>query len=199
MKIIEKPNWVSWDDVRDLLYSAHHANRARGIVMGHQNMTGEEIANMLGEEGRMFVAIVDGKLVGTAALKPKQADFWFGRQLYAYYCFDGVLPEYEGMGLYKQLNKSRGDYVKSLGVDKLMLNTHPNNKRVVEISLRLGYKKVGYTKHKGVPYVYLVKWLDGCPFTNLRCRYEYLKCKFLVLFEYSMKCVFHKLKSILRQ
>lgn len=197
IQILEKPDWISWEDISVLLESAHQSNRVKGIVMSHQNMKGEEIKAMLGDQGRLFVAISHGRMVGTAALKPKQASFWFGRCFFAYYCFAGILPEFNGLGIYKQLNEARDKCVKSLEIDKLLFNTHPKNKRVIEVSLRLGYKKVGYTNSNGHPYVYMVKWLNGCPFSSLKCRYEYLKCKYFVLFKYFVKCGFLKMKSVL--
>ena len=113
--------------------------------------------------------------------------------MFAYFCFAGIIPEYNGKGLYKSFNIKREKYAQSIGLDKLMFNTHPRNKRVIDVSLRSGYKLVGYSKNGNFAYVYLVKWLNGCPYSDLRCRYEYFKCKYIVLTKYIVKRVLRSL------
>lgn len=191
--IVEKSSNISWDTIHDVLLKAHQYNREKGIIMGHQRLSGNEIKELLGNEGRMFVALSNDCVVGTAAVKPKETSFWFGRSVFAYLCFDGIIPEYTGKGIYKCFNNKRENYAKSLGIDKLMLNTHPLNKRVIDVSLRSGYRLVRYSKFDVYSYVYLVKWLNGCPYSDLRCRYEYLKGKYIALTKYHVKNVLGKI------
>lgn len=191
--IQEKPVNVSWDDIKDCLHVAHLDNYNKGIVMQHQGLTGDEIKELLGNEGQMFVALSNDRVVGTAAIKPKETSFWFGRSLFAYFCFAGIIPEYKGEGLYKCFNVKREKYAQSLGIDKLMFNTHPRNKRVIDVALRSGYKLVRYSKFDIFSYVYLVKWLNGCPYSDYRCRYEYLKSKYIALTKYYIKRIIGKI------
>lgn len=191
--IQEKPVNVSWDDIKNCLHAAHSDNYNNGIVMQHQGLTGNEIKELLGSEGRMFVALSYNHVVGTAAIKPKETGFWFGRSLFAYFCFAGIIPEYKGKGLYKCFNIKREEYAQSLGIDKLLFNTHPRNKRIIDVALRSGYKLVGYSKFDIYSYVYLVKWLNGCPYSDIRCKYEYLKSKYIAIMKYHIKNVLGKI------
>ena len=77
IQIIEKPDWVSWDDIHELLVEAHAVNRARGISMRKPSLPGEEIKKEIGSDGIMLVALDGVKLVGTAALLTKQKHSWF--------------------------------------------------------------------------------------------------------------------------
>lgn len=197
IQIIEKPESVSWNDIQRVLWNAHKENRDNGIIMKHQSLSGDEIKNLIGNDGIMFIAMDGGKCIGTAGLKFKEVTFWFGQAKCAYRCFGGVLPEYQGYGVYKKLTEQVEAYSYDKGIKIMMLNTHPQNKRVIDICKRIGYRKVKFTSSDKYKYVYLIKWLDGCPFSNLKCRYEYLKCKSFALLKYYIKGVFLKMKPIL--
>jgi hypothetical protein len=72
LQIVEKPEWVSWEDIHEVLVKAHAQNRANGINMKKPSLPGEKIAKEIGEEGKMFVAMEDNKVVGTLALIKKR-------------------------------------------------------------------------------------------------------------------------------
>lgn len=185
--IQEKPDWVSWDDIEKCLYEAHSYNRNNGIKMGHQNMTGNEIKDLLGENSHMLVAVDNGCLVGCAAMKVLEKRFWYGKGIYAYCCFASVLPQYAGQGIYHRFVEKRETIARQLGINMMFFNTSPDNKRVIKIAEGAGYKKVSYSISNGFPYVFLVKWLNGCPFSVAKCKYEYLKRKFLVKTMHTVK------------
>ncbi len=175
--IIEKTEEISWSDIQKVLWESHKENRDNGIVMKHQSLSGEEIKELIGDEGIMFVAKYGDEIAGTAALKFKEVSFWFGKVKCAYRCFGCVLPKYQGLGIYKRVSEHVETVSKDKGYYMMTLNTHLRNKRVIGISESNGYKKVKYTSDHVYKYVYLVKWLDGCPFSDLRCQYEYIKQK----------------------
>ena len=87
IQIIEKPDWVSWDDIHEVLWKAHASNRANGIAMRKPSLLGNEIKKEIGENGKMFVAIVDGQLAGTAAIVHKEGKMWYNNGTYGYLCF----------------------------------------------------------------------------------------------------------------
>lgn len=168
IQIIEKPEWVSWDDVHKVLWKAHEANRSNGMNMAHAAFSGKEIEDYLGPDGKMFVAVCDDEVVGVAAYKEKDAKFWYGAGQYAYCCFAAVLPEYAGQGVYRQLVELREKTALAQGIDKMMFNTHPKNSRVIGIALKNGYKMVSYASDGNASWVYLVKWLNGAPYSDCR-------------------------------
>jgi hypothetical protein len=112
IKIIEKPDWVSWEDIKQCLYEAHSVNRAKGINMAHYQWPAEKIKESLGEKGFMLLALDGDKLVGTAGIGEKIGKNWYANGRYAYECFASVLPEYAGKGIYKMLEIRREEKLK---------------------------------------------------------------------------------------
>ena len=68
IQIMEKPDWVSWETIHDVLWEAHAENRKNGVFMRYPSLSGEEIKRRIDDNGKMFVAIEDGKVIGSAAL-----------------------------------------------------------------------------------------------------------------------------------
>lgn len=179
IQIIEKPDWISWDDIKQCLMDSHAVNRARGINMAHYQWPVEKIKNSLGENGVMLVALDGKKVVGTAAIGEKNGNAWYVKGRYGYMCFAGVLPEYNGRGIYKALISKRETIAKDLGYHVLLLDTHRENKRIQEIALKNGYKFVRFflANSKDHYSVVMVKWLDDCPYSSFYCWRKYLLSK----------------------
>ena len=175
VQIVEKPEWVSWDEIHDVIWKAHEDNRTHGINMRLPSLSGEEIREHIEGVGKMFVALDDDKVVGTAAVKTRKTDLWCGKGEYAYFCFAAVLPQYRGQGIYKQLYEMREMESRKNGFTRTMFDTHENNTHMIEIGLRAGYRKVSYKLCNDHCNIVFVKWLDGCPYTDSRCRVEFAK------------------------
>lgn len=173
IQIIEKPEWVTWEQIHEVIWKAHELNREKGINMTHAALSGKEIEEYLTPNGRMYVAIDGDKVIGTAAYKEEKAKFWFGEGIYAYCCFASVLPGYTGKGVYKQLMEIREQNALVNGIDKLMFNTHPNNSRVINVALKSGFKRVSFISGVNNSWVYLVKWINGAPFSDARLSVMY--------------------------
>ena len=81
----------------------------------------------------------------------------------AYSTYDAVLPEYRGTDVYIGLDKIRSKYISDSGVRIRQCNTAEQNKTVIKICERAGYKFVQYSATgKGANYysVIMVLWLD---------------------------------------
>ena len=178
--ITEKPDWVSWDDIHEVLMAAHAENREKGIVMSFPLLPGEAIKEKIGNEGKMLVALDNDKLVGTAALIHKQTSFWFGKHQFGYCCFDSVIPEYNGLGVYKQLCVEREKMVRKMGIELMLLDTHERNKRAILIDKKSGYKKISLKFYKDHYSVVMVKWLNECPYSDFQCNIHFLYRKCVV-------------------
>lgn len=173
VQVIEKPDWVSWDEIHEVIWKAHESNRQQGINMRFPALPGEEIKKRVADNGKMFVALDGKKVVGTAALRTKKANLWCGKGEYAYLCFAAVLPEYSGQGIYKQLYIYRERESIKNGLSRIMFDTHEKNTRMAEINLKHGYRKVSYKRYDDHYNIIFVKWLDGCPYSDFRCRMEF--------------------------
>lgn len=175
--IIQKPEWVSWDNIHQVLYHAHTDNRKKGINMRKPSLPGEDIKREIGEDGVMLVALDGKKAVGTAALLVKDRKTWYNEGKYGYLCFAAVLPEYNGRGIYKRLCEEREALAKKMGLDKLSFDTHHNNTHVIEINKAHGFRCVDIKSAGDHWNVVMFKWFDGCPYSNIYCTYFFLLSK----------------------
>ena len=192
IKIIEKPEWVSWDEIHNVLWRAHEKNRQNGIIMTLPALPGNLIREKIEGHGKMFVALDGEKVVGTAALAIKQYSLWCGKGSYAYCCFASVLPEYNGKGIYKALDLRREELALSMGLVRIIGDTHENNQHRLDIAKKAGYKFVDYKYYKNHYNVVMVKWLNGCPYSEFRCKIEFHKRKLKVKIKQATKSILRK-------
>ena len=159
--IQEKPDWVSWDDIKQCLYEAHAPNREKGINMTHYLWPAEKIKESLGEHGVMLVALDGKKLVGTAAIAEKNGNSWYANEKYAYLCYASVLLAYKGHGIYRSLTDRREIYARKRGYNILLFDTHYHNFRVQDIAKKNGYVLVRFFRPKSGDHysVVMAKWL----------------------------------------
>ena len=172
--IIEKPEWVSWVEIHDVLSIAHADNRSKGIVMRKPTLSGVEIEKELGENGKMFVALDDKKIVGTGAIIAKEGASWYNRGTYGYLCFASVLPNYAGQGIYKLLLHERERCARDMGFETICFDTHEKNKHIIEINKKFGYSPISIKVCKDHFNIIFVKWLKKSPHSPFYCRIRYL-------------------------
>ena len=192
IQIIEKPEWVSWDEIHNVLWKAHEKNRQNGIIMALPTLPGNLIREKIEGHGKMLVALDGEKVVGTAALTIKQYSLWCGKGSYAYCCFASVLPEYNGKGIYKALDLKREELALTLQLTRMLGDTHENNKHRLDIAKKAGYKFVDYKYYKNHYNVVMVKWLNGCPYSEFRCKIEFHKRKLKVKIKQATKSILRK-------
>ena len=181
IQVIEKPDWISWEDIKLCLMEAHASNREKGIVMSHYQWPAAKIRASIGDNGVILVAVEGEKVVGTAAIIEKEGHSWYAKGKYAYLGFAGVLPEFNGKGIYKELTNRRERIAFDRGYSLLVFDTHSNNTRVQDIAIKNGYQKVDcFRARSGDHYsVVMAKWLTRCPYSKFYCglRYRFSKVK----------------------
>ena len=174
IRILVKPDYVSWDDIHDVIWKSHEENRKNGVIMRYPSLPGSEIEKKIGADGKMLVALTeDGKLVGTAAMMQKKAKLWFGENDFAYCCFASILPEYNGKGIYKEMCRLQEEMARGEGLNMMMFDTHEKNARNLGHSVKAGYRFVDLKFYRDHYNVVMVKWLDGCPYSRFWCSMNY--------------------------
>lgn len=179
--VIEKPDYISWDEIKACIWDAHSDNRSKGIIMGNPSLPAVAIKKQIEEnDGKMLVVLIEGKVVGTAAFTINRFSLWCGNKNdnYAHFCFDSVLPQYNGMGIFKLLDKKREQMVLDMGLTKIILDTHEHNYKRLKIAQNNNYKFVDYKVCKDHFNIVLVKWLHGSPYSNLKCALMFTCLKF---------------------
>jgi len=186
IKVMEKPDWVSWDDIHKLLLAAHKKNFEKGIVMKYALMPGEEIMEKLGDEGMCWVALCGDKLVGTTSVTFFQGKAWWNKgQKVAHGCFTGILKEFQGIGITEEFNKKYREYIIQKGVYITEGDTAESNHIMRRIVEKNGHKTVSFYAPSSNHYnVRFVKWINGCPFSDEYINRRFRIAKFLTRLQY---------------
>ncbi len=181
IQIVEKPEWVSWNEIHEVLVSAHAENRRNGIIMKLPTLPGEEISKMItNKDGKMFVALEGEHVVGTWALLKKDNNQWYVSGDYGYLCLGAVLPNYSGKGIYRSLYQLSETTAKQLGYKVLTKDTNEKNARMLKISKMEGYYFVSMRVCKDHFNIVMAKWLDKCPYSPFYIKLRFALSKAIV-------------------
>ena len=113
---MEKPEWVSWESIHECLNAGHEYNRKRGVYMVSATKTPDDLKEYL-KEGKCFVAIDDGKVVGTVSLRLVKCKQWWAKgKTVAISCLDAIIPGYKGTDVFFELNEIRNQSRKDPGI-----------------------------------------------------------------------------------
>ena len=177
IQIVEKPNWVSLEDVMTCVRKAHDENIKKGIRMSHIEWPIEKVQEFMGANPFVSVALDGEKVVGTACFFERERKSWYFNGRYAYSCFDSVLPEYSGQGIFKQLDCLCEQKALERGLEVMIRDTNAENHRMIDISKKNGYRLVNFKFNEDHFYVIMAKWFKGCPYSKLRCKFKFWKLK----------------------
>ena len=169
IRIMEKPDWVSWEDIRQCLYDAHSVNRSKGIYMTKYLLPTEKIVEYIGSSGIMLVALDGKKVVGTAAICERYGKKWYAKGRYAYLSFDSVLPMYKGQGIFREMERMREKIILSQNYSVILVDTHKKNKRRIKTAELSGYHIVSCTYSN----IIFAKWLASCPYSKFYCKFRF--------------------------
>ncbi len=173
IKIVEKPDWVSWEEIHQVLWKAHEQNRQKGMFMGLPAKSAEELQKYIEGKGKMFVALDDKCVIGTLAIIVKDGNRWYNHGKYGYACLGAVLPECSGKGVFRALYDKIESEARHMQLPVITRDTHENNARMLKISKKEGYQFVSYKACKDHFNIVLAKWLYGCPYPSW-----YIKLRF---------------------
>ena len=96
------------------------------------------------------------------------------------------------MGIYKALDIKREELAISMGLIKMLGDTHEGNVHRLDIAKKAGYKFVDYKFYRDHFNVVMVKWLDSCPYSEIRFKYEFAKRKATVKIKRLLKKILMK-------
>ena len=182
----EKPDWVSWEEIREVLRESHAENRENGIINAFPSLPSDEIRRKVGDNGKMFVAIDGKKVIGTYAVLIKNDRKWFTSGDYAYECFCTVLPEYRKTRTYFLLSRTAIDYIRKKGISLTTGEAHENNEKVLKLKFREGYRYVAYKACTDHYNVVIAKWLNEYPFPLWYIKLRFLLSKLYLKTRYKM-------------
>lgn len=169
-KIMEKPDWISYEEIADVLHDAHRANVKKGMHFVASSQDGAETERRLGEEGKFFVALSEtNELIGVGAIAfmPSCRD-WYGKgQACGEIKMVGVPEKYKGKGISTAIYHALEEYGFSR-CDLLVMNTAKDNRIVLDSNARHGWEYVDFKSWKKTDYysACMAKWKNGCPYNK---------------------------------
>ena len=120
IQFMEKPDWVSWEDVCECIRKANVVNDKKGFHMLFSKISPDEIKKRL-KEGQCFVALHNHKVVGTTSFVISKVRSWCLNGKVICFCYDGILPEYRGTDVYFGLGQLKNDKVIETNIKILAL------------------------------------------------------------------------------
>lgn len=177
--ICEKPDWVSWEQIHELLFLCHSENRERGFNVKTAFLTGEELKNKVGETGKCFVALIGEKLVGTTSYIVKDIKRWYHSGEAAYIMLVGVHPNYRNKHILSKLFQFQNEDISKTSCKIIYLNTAEDNYKMQGACQRFGYSFTRFFHAKDTDHntIEMVKWMDGKKPSNIKIKYHFYVSK----------------------
>lgn len=176
IEIMEKPDYISYERIREVLQDAHKSNIENGIVLHTTTFTAQEIEEYIGEEGKCFVAISENDVLGTASYRIIDRSSWYVQGKVVDEILVGVRPEFKGMHIYSKLYEAiERDALKN-GYELIVFNTAEKNVRKRKISSSHGFVNLSFFAAEDNDHYSVVmgKWLQQCPYSSAKIRIKYL-------------------------
>ena len=185
IQILEKPDWISFDDIHELLYEAHKNNREKGLNVKTAEMTGVELEAHIGKNGKCFVALDGNKLIGTTSYRIINRNYWCVKDKVVDRILVGILPEYQGQHISTLLFDKILNEAQINGYKYIETRTSENNEIMQAISIKDGYRHIDFLSTKADHFtVVMLKWLDACPYSMSQIDWHYKWRKFIIKLRY---------------
>jgi len=185
IKIIPKPDYITWEQITELLHLAFAEKKEKGMSYLATHQDAETTKKRVGD-GVCLVALIDDKLVGTASFQIKTPDKfnkrWHNEKLYAYASQLAVHSDFKGMGLGNKLQSERIRLCAENNVDELLGHTSIYAKEILSWWKRQGAQYVEFISSAATNY-YAIRFripIKGKRYNNIyvafRYYVSYIKC-----------------------
>ena len=150
VRIIEKPDSISYEEIQGLLRRAHEANAAKGLLYATANQSVEKLIAKIGK-GTCYVAMVseDEKdvLAGTVTVCPVSLNYWYHSGEVALIKLLGVDPKYKGRKIGTLLIEQCLAYAKEIAVDVIVADSAEENITLYNLLKKFDFELVDYCKY----------------------------------------------------
>lgn len=175
IEIIKKPDWISLEQITEVLHDAHTTTADNGMHFLAYSQTVEDTRRRLGDDGLFYVALCDGELAGCAAVvfHPKSSKWYCTDKEYAEIKMVAVRNQFKGLGINNSLYRALEEHAFSR-CNLVVMNTAEDNRIVVDSNLRHGWKIIDYLSWRYTDYysVIMGKW-KKCPYTDRYINFRY--------------------------
>jgi len=176
IRIIHKPDYISWDDLAKCQQRAHESNKAMGVCMKCADYSADDLESALKNAITLIALDESDALAGMLSIDFGEVKRWWHKGMAAYICYVAVAPEFKGRGVYRLLSNKAEEITRDKDINVEYLHTHVNNTVAKKTYERDGYVAVRFSPGSGTDYyqVEMAKWMKGS--RNI------LLCKLMFLF-----------------
>lgn len=138
LSIMLKPDYISWFEITELLHLAYAEHAIQGLEYSACSQSASQTCERVGD-GLCIIAMLDGKLVGTATLHL--------REKVAHLCQFAVHPDYRNYGIGSRLEEYIFELALSYKKESLVCDTSEEANRIVRWYVKNGWQKIAMTSH----------------------------------------------------
>ena len=182
----EKDDSISWEEVTEVLHSAHQSTKAQGMNFKAGKQSAMETKKRVAD-GKVIIALLEPekKVVGTCAVTTyTECEKWYWKKAFVKFEMICVAEKYKGFGISKKI-LNEAERKAFCNFDLIELDTAENNRFAINMYKRRGFVLVDYVSWVGTNYysVVMAKWKWGCPYSKIKCKlrffYRKMRCKLL--------------------
>ena len=184
IRIIPKPDSVSYDDICAVLDEIH---AGESFDYNTSGLTGEQIAQRVGETGAMLVAMDGDTVVGTIAVCVEPVSRWYYRGDAGRIRFMGVLPSCRGQHVGTRLIEAGLQFALERGLGAVVFATAAVNHKAIAMYRRAGCRYVDFMHYKNLGHYSVMGLypLDGNAPSEAVCRIRFALKKAYVRLRYT--------------
>lgn len=169
IRIMPKPDSISYEEIQECLNKAHSINEKRGLIYATQNQTIEKLKEKLQNAVTYIAVNSDNKIIATASIQFRKINHWYHNGNIGLLKLLGVSPEYSGRKLaLLLLLLLRGFEAKTRKIEVIVSDSAEENISIRNLYLNNGFKVVDCCKYPTNSFISIVYafWFHGCPYTN---------------------------------
>lgn len=151
IKIVPKPEEVSWEEITELLHLAFKERADQEIdylAVNQDVITTKKRA----KGGICLIALHKNKLVGTALLHIRKGRKWYEGKNYGYFSQLGIHPDYKRRGIATMFFEERMNICHEHGVDAVTFHVSSKAKSILSLHEKLGAQKVSFFSNSNNNY-----------------------------------------------
>lgn len=186
-RIIEKPDFISYEQIQALLTRSHSTNADRNLLYATANQTTEQLIKKI-QGGVCFVALLEDsdQLIGTVSVTPIRQNYWYNHGPAALVKLMGVDPDFRGMRISSALLETCMAYAEAQGFPVMVTDSAEQNTAIRHLFTGYGFRIVDYCLYAANNFYSTVYayWFDGCPYSALHRALRYQTKRFRIRFTY---------------
>ncbi len=185
LRIVQKPDSVSYEALQDLLHRAHESNKKAGMYYSTADQSPQTLKEKL-KDAVTYVALDGERLVGTESVQFRSLHYWYHNGQVGMLKLGGVDPDYKGGHVFTRLITACKEYAWEQGMDICVTDTSEDNVIVRHLLEKLGYQLVDYCVYPGNNFYTIVYgiWKNGCPYSDFRRKWHFLWKRAKIRFQY---------------